>query len=199
MIFHTLTHGSFPRTTVFVTSRVTPCGHPNTVVYAVGFSAAFYFTFPRAAFCLPRTVFYVTGCFSLCRLWTPRGPHIFPPHTTPASLSHRPPCHHQCWHVVCVPFELLRRRPAATTTEDRYAVPCAPPGVPPYVFWESTRCVKDLPPNVWCPHDDAVVVHTTRWRGSKSTPVISILQIKSLTLFLVRTFCRIRGLYGLQD
>ena len=126
--------------------------------------------------------------------------HIFSRHTRPPRRCPTDPrVTTRCWHVVCVPFELLLRRPAATTTEDRYAVPCAPPDVPPYVFWESTRCVKDLPPNVWCPHDDAVVVHTTRWRGSKSTTVISILQIKSLTLFLVRTFCRIRGLYGLQD
>lgn len=34
--------------------------------------------------------------------------------------------------------------PPPQKTDVQYHVP--PPGAPPYVFWESTRCVKDLPP-----------------------------------------------------
>lgn len=169
------------------------------MVYAVGFSAAFYFTFPRTAFTLPVTVFYVTGCSPRCRLWTPPWSTYFPathdPRVVVPPTPVSPPVLARCVCAIRVaapaPRRHHHRRQMCSTM--------CPPGCATICLLGIYTMCERSPPHVWCPHDDAVVVHTTRWRGSKSTPVISILQNKSLTLFLVRTFCRIRGLYGLQD
>ena len=197
------THRALSRTTRFQISRDVTCGHPNTVVYTVGFSAAFYSTFSRTALRPPRRVFYVSGCFRIAGYRPPLG-RTFSRDTRPPCRCRRPPCHHRvcyapprllrttafathdpvslspapCRHHVC-----CTRCPAANATENRCAMPCAPLGVPPcgahtMMLWSCTR----------------------RAGEDRNHPlVISILQDESLTLFLVRTFCRIIGLHCLQD
>ena len=151
------------------------------------------------------SIYFARDCF-LCH-WLlsalpvvdPPVVHIFSRHTRPPRRCPTDPrvttsvgtlcvCHSSCCSGA--------PPPPPQKTDVQYHVP---PGCATICLLGIYTMCERSPPHVWCPHDDAVVVHTTRWRGSKSTPVISILQNKSLTLFLVRTFCRIRGLYGLQD
>ena len=109
-----------------------------------------------------------------CWLSTPLGSHIFPRHTAPVSLSPTPvspprllrttafATHHRVGHtrprVVVTgpvsPSRLLHTMPRRQRHRKQMCNAMCPPG-----------CAT-----VWCPHDDAVVVHTTRWRGLKSPP-----------------------------
>ena len=168
------TRRALSRTTRFQISRDVTCGHPNTVVYTVGFSAAFYSTFSRAALRPPRRVFYVSGCFRIAGYRPPLGSHIFPRHTAPVSLSPTP----------VSPPRLLRTTAFAThhrVCHTRPRVVVTGPVSPSRLLHTMPRrqrhrrqmCNAVCPPGcatVWCPDDDAVVVHTTRWRGLKSPP-----------------------------
>ena len=132
------------------------------------FFCCFLFHFSADSIPSPETCVLRLWLLQNCWLSTPpwvahfpatHGPRVVvaDPRVTTAFATHHRVCHTRPRVVVTGPVSpsrLLHTMPRRQRHRRQMCNAVCPPG-----------CAT-----VWCPHDDAVVVHTTRWRGLKSPP-----------------------------